>query len=82
MKKLLAIYLLTVSISSFGQDSFKKEIDKIYNFHPHKISQAEQQKMIPALENFFELVQADTTKYLPLLRQELKSNDHFSMFLF
>jgi len=73
---------LTVTLNSFGQEAFKKEIDKIYNFHPHKISKEEQQEKFPILDRFFELVKSDTTKYLPLLRQELKSTDHFPYFYF
>lgn len=82
MKRLLTIFLFTISLNSFGQDNFKKEIDNIYNFHPHELSQAEQQEKFPALDKFFEMIKSDTTKYLPLLRQELKLNDHFPYFYY
>lgn len=82
MTRLFTIFLLTVFLNSFGQDNFKKEIDSIYNFHPHELSQAQQQEKFPALDKLFEMVKSDTTKYLPLLRQELKSNDHFPYFYY
>lgn len=82
MKRHIIILLLAISIQTFGQESFKKEIDAIYNFHPHELSQEEQQKKFPALDTFFEKVKSDTTKYLPLLRQELQSSDHFPYFFY
>jgi hypothetical protein len=82
MTRLLTSFLLTISLASLGQDNFKKEIDNIYNFHPHELSKAEQQEKFPPLDKFFEMVKSDTSKYLPLLRQELKSNDHFPYFYY
>jgi hypothetical protein len=75
-----AIYLLT-SGQCLGQ-TFKQEIDKTYNFHPHKLSRAEQEKIFPSLDTFFFKVKSDTAKYLPLLRQELISNDHYPYFYY
>ena len=82
MTRLITIIFLTISLTSFGQDSFKKEIDNLYNFHPQELSKAEQQEKFPALDKLFETVKSDTTKYLPLLRKELKSNDHFPYFYY
>ena len=82
MKRLLVIIFITISLSSFGQENLKNEIDNIYNFHPHELSQTELQEKFPALDKLFEMVKSDTTKYLPLLRQELKSNDHFPYFYY
>src|SRR6185436_4749008 len=82
MTRVLTSILLTISINAFGQDSFKKEIDDIYNFHPHKLNQSEQEKLFPTLDTFFEKIKSDTTKYLPLLRQELKSKDHLPYFYY
>ena len=71
--------LLSFKVS--GQD-FKKEIDMVYNFHPQELSEKEQNEKIPALDKIFNEIKSDTTKYLPLLRQELKFNDHFPYFYF
>jgi len=82
MKRPLTIFLLTISFNIYGQDNFKKEIDKVYNFHPNELSKEEQQKTFPTLDTLFERIKSDTIKYLPLLRQELKSNDHFPYFYY
>lgn len=82
MKQIVRILLLTLSLNSFGQDDFKKEIDHIYNFHPNKLTKAEKQEKLPPLDKFFELIKSDTTKYLPLLRRELKADDHFPYFYY
>src|SRR5690242_11811876 len=82
MKQHVIIYLLTISLCSFGQNNFQKEIDNIYNFHPHLLSQAEQQTKFPSLDTLFDKIKSDTTRYLPLLRQELKSNTHFPYFYY
>jgi hypothetical protein len=85
MKRILTLLLLTISIYTFGQvgqEGFKNEVDNIYNFHPHKLSKLEQQEKFPPLDKFFEMIKSDTAKYLPQLRQELKSNNHFPYFYY
>lgn len=82
MKPLLAAFLFIISLDSFGQIDFRKEIDNIYNFHPHQLSETEQQDKFPLLDKLFDMIKSDTSKYLPLLRQELNSNDHFPYFYY
>ena len=82
MRRQLTIFLLTISLHSFGQKDFRREIDNIYNFHPHNLSKAEQKEKFQPLDKFFETVKSDTGKYLPLLRQELKSDDHLPYFYY
>ena len=79
---IFTIIFLTTSINIFGQHNFKKKIDSIYNFHPHELTQEEQQKKFPELDTLFKMIESDTTQYLPLLRQELKSTDHFPYFYY
>lgn len=73
---------MTVCLNSFGQKDFKKEVDNIYNFYPHKLSKTEQQQVFPIVDKFFEKIKSDTSKFLPLLRQELKSDGHFPYFYY
>jgi hypothetical protein len=82
MRRILCLVLLAFSVPVFGQDSFKKEIDDLYNFHPHQLKREEQEKLFPALDTFFHKITSDTARYLPLLRQELKSDDHFPYFYY
>ena len=64
---------------SFGQ---ALNVDNVYNFSPHKLTKAEQQKKIPSLDVFFNEVKSDTSKYLPLLRNELNSSNHNPYFYY
>ena len=82
MKQILTIVFIAFSINVFGQVNFKKQIDNIYNFHPHELSLEARQKKFPAMDSLFLMIKSDTTKFLPLLRQELKSNDHFPYFYY
>ncbi|MBL1279086.1 MAG: hypothetical protein COA33_002365 [Fluviicola sp.] len=81
MKQVLILLFLSVTINSFSQN-FKAKVDSIYDFHPHKMSDEEQRKIFKKLDVFFEMVIADTGKYLPLLRQELNTEDHTSYFYY
>jgi hypothetical protein len=80
--RILTFFVLTASINLFGQNSFKAEIDSIYNFQPHKLSRAEQGRIFPVLDKFFEKIKSDTGRYLPLLRHELRSKDHLPYFYY
>ncbi len=82
IKYILIVFIISISNYCFGQPSFKEEIDKIYNFYPHKISKIEQEEKTPKLNAFFNKIKSDTTKYLPLLRSELLSNNHLPYFYY
>lgn len=77
MNKLLTIIILlfTSPYISYGQD-FHKTIQRVYGFVPHKTSRTEVNKRIVQLDSLFKAVQADTSKYLPALREELIRNDN------
>lgn len=80
--KFIQIILLTfLTTLSFGQ-SLSNDIESIYNFKPSKLTDKEQETKMPTLDKFWDKVKSDTTKYLPSLRVELKSNGHNPYFYY
>jgi len=70
------ITLLTVLLTSHGQ-TFHETIQRVYGgFIPHKTSRADINKKIVQLDSLFKIVQSDTAKYLPQLRDELIRTDN------
>lgn len=76
------ILFINISFISFSQNNFSLKIDSTYNFSPHKIPDSEKKLKIPQMEKFFKLVMEDTTKYLPLLRDELNTDRHNPYFYY
>ncbi len=81
MKIAILILIILLNLNIEAQD-FKKLVDSTYDFIPHKMSKEEQQKIFPKLDNFFNLVIEDTSKYLPLLRFELNEKGHKPYFYY
>jgi hypothetical protein len=81
MKSIYFLALLFLASSTFGQD-LAKEIDDIYDFRPSKLTKKEQDTKIPLLDKFWDKVKKDKVTYLPLLRRELKSNNHNPYFYY
>jgi hypothetical protein len=81
MKLLLLAFTVFYSFAVSAQN-FSQLIDSTYCFTPHNLSQVEQKKYFPKLDEFFHLVMNDTTTYLPLLRTELKKTGHNPYFYF
>ena len=80
--KFIQIILLThLTTLSFGQ-SLSNDIESIYNFKPGKLTDKEQETKMPTLDRFWDKVKSDTTKYLSLLRVELKSSGHRPYFYY
>jgi hypothetical protein len=75
----LLIFFQLLTLLTFGQTL---NVDNVYNFSPHKLTKADQQKKIPALDVFFNKLKSDTSKYLPLLRNELNSPNHNPYFYY
>jgi hypothetical protein len=72
---------LLLSTAAVGQ-SLKTEVDQVYSFKPRKLSKAEQNAKLPALDGFWLRIKADTARYLPALRQELRAAGHNPFFYF
>jgi hypothetical protein len=81
MKFIQIILLSFLTTLSFGQ-SLTNDIERLYNFKPGKLTDKEQESKMPALDKFWDKVKSDTTKYLPSLRVELKSNGHNPYFYY
>jgi hypothetical protein len=79
-------FFLTVAVgliwsSSFGQD-FHEEVAKVFNFFPHEMTGEEQKAVIPKLDDFFNMVMKNKSKYIEPLREELRRNDNNPYFYF
>lgn len=80
--KLIAITIFTfLATLTFGQ-TLSEDIARIYTFKPSKLSSKEQEAKLPALDEFWNKVKTDTTKYLPQLRYELKRKGHNPFFYY
>ncbi len=62
--------------------SFHEEVQTIFNFTPSELTKAEQQKIFPKLDKFFNKVISNKTEYLQPLRDELLRNDNNPYFYF
>ena len=79
MQLRLSIFFQLLVLLTFGQTL---NVDNVYNFSPHKLTKADQQKKIPSLDVFLNEIKSDTSKYLPLLRNELNSPNHNPYFYY
>jgi len=68
-----------LALITFGQTL---NVDSVYNFSPHTLTKEEQQKKIPSLDVFVNEIKSDTSKYLPLLRNELNTTNHNPYFYY
>jgi hypothetical protein len=75
----LLIFLILLASLTFGQTL---NVDNVYNFAPHKLTKAEQEKKIPTLDVLWNKVKSDTSKNLPLLRNELNKPNHNPYFYY
>ncbi len=84
MKFIFTTLFIFITFGSYAQKSeeFNKYISDTYNFKPHKLTQKQIDSIIPTLDKFFEKVKSDTSTYLPLLREELKSTEHFPYYYY
>ena len=81
MKNLITILVLFITLISNAQD-LHKEVTKVFNFHPHKLTKTQISETIPKLDSFFNLVKKNKKKYIEPLRKELKRNDNFPYFYY
>ena len=81
MRLFIICLALLISFNSFGQE-LHSEIEKVFNFYPHKLTKEEQKTLYPKLDKFFELVIKNKDKYLEPLRDELKSEGNNPYFYF
>jgi len=79
MQTRLLIFFSLLTTVSFGQTL---NVDNVYNFSPRNLTKAEQQEKIPSLDVLWNEVKSDTSKYLPLLREELNAPNHNPYFYY
>lgn len=79
--KSLILLALFSTLTSCGQ-SVTNDIDNIYSFKPSKLTDKERELKMPALDEFWKKVKADTLNNLPMLRKELQENGHNPFFYF
>lgn len=79
----LALLLLLIAISHASQsDSIHQQILQTYNFHPHLLSKQETNEKSAALDQFWTQAKAESSLYLPALRQELGDFKNPPFFLY
>jgi hypothetical protein len=81
MTRLTIALFMLMTATCFSQ-SLHDDIKAVYNFSPGKLTREEQNKKIALMDNFWNKVKADTTKYLPALRTELQTDDNPKFFYF
>jgi len=64
------------------QKDFHEEIVKTYSFQPHTLSQKDMEAKSGELDRFWDKVNGDKDRYLPLLRAELQAADNPSFFYY
>lgn len=62
--------------------SLHDDIKRTYDFSPGKLTRDEQNKMIPLMDDFWNKVKSDTSKYLNELRTELQTDGNPKFFYF
>lgn len=82
MKRHLITIVVILTTFSLSAQNLQQEIQSVYNFSPQKLTDKEMQEKSIMLDDFWKKVKSDTTKYLPLLRNELESNAHVPFFYF
>jgi hypothetical protein len=78
----IVISFLSICHLPASCQSFTKEVDKIYDFTPHEMSEKQSEEKLKPLDKFWTKVKSDTSKYLPALRIELARDRHQSFFYF
>ena len=78
----LTIGLILVTTLNCLSQTLHDDIVRVYDFSPSKLSRDEQDKKIPLMDEFWNKVKADTTKYLKELRTELKIEGNPNFFYY
>lgn len=78
----LIVILTIVLTASTSAQSISNEIDSIYNFKPSKLKRQEQESKGVVMDKFWNKIKTDTTKFMPMLREELQTNAHNPFFYF
>jgi hypothetical protein len=76
-----SIIFLWVVPTAFGQ-LLHADIQRIYNFEPHKLSSAEREAKSKLVDEFWAKVSREKSKYLPALRMELNDTTNSPFFLY
>jgi hypothetical protein len=79
---LIPVFLLSIFCPSAKCQDLKKVIDRIYNFSPGSMSKAQQEEKLKPMDNFWDMVTSDTSRWLPGLRKELEADGHHPFFYF
>lgn len=78
----LTIALFFVTTSTCFTQSLNDDIKQTYDFSPGKLTREEQNRKISLMDDFWNKVKSDTSKYLNELRTELQSDDNPKFFYF
>lgn len=82
VKKLALLFTITLMTSLTYSQSLHNEIQSIYNFEPHKLSDSEQELKSKFLDKFWDKIKSNKEKYLDSLRNELKDTSNSAFFAY
>lgn len=80
-RQLFLTLIFFASLSTYGQ-SLHDDIQEIYSFEPHKLSEQEQGPKAKLMDDFWQKVTENKDKYLDELRTELKDLNNPAFFLY
>lgn len=78
----LTLWLFLTTITACFSQSLHNDIKQTYDFSPGKLTRDEQSKKIPLMDDFWNKVKSDTSKYLNELRTELQIDGNPEFFYF
>lgn len=73
--------VITTTLNCFSQ-TLHDDIKRVYDFSPGKVTREEQNQKIPLMDDFWNKVKSDSTRYLPELRAELQIDGNPDFFYF
>jgi hypothetical protein len=78
----LTIGLIFITTLNCFSQTLHEDVKQTYDFSPGKLNKEEQDKKIPLMDDFWNKVKSDTTKYLNELRTELRIEGNPKFFYF
>lgn len=81
-KFIFLFLILSIYFSNGYSQSIKEKIESIYSFKIAELSSKDLENKYKQLDKFWQELNVDTTKNLPIIRKELQASGHSSYFYF
>ena len=79
---IICVFLVTIWCQTVKCQDLSKVIDSIYNFSPGSMSKEKEEEKVKPINDFWNMVRSDTSRWLPDLRKQLAASDHKPFFYF